>query len=77
MTYKMNPIVAKMKSPVIVMLPTGEEIRFATGAEAAAADFGKHYAIAEIAAEGGTILLTVEKVGMPQVNWAGEEATFF
>ncbi|MBQ8698221.1 MAG: hypothetical protein IJ521_04395 [Schwartzia sp.] len=77
MTYKMNPGIAKMKSPVIVLLPTGEEMRFATGEEAAAADFDKHYVIAEITAKGDKLLVEVEEVGMPQMNWAGEEATFF
>ena len=77
MTYKINPCVAKIKSPVIVRFPTGEEMHFATGEETAAADFDKHYVIKEIAAKGDEILLAVEEVRMPQMNWAGEEATFF
>lgn len=77
MTYKINPDVAKMKSPVKVMLPTGEEMLFNTGEEAAAADFSKHYVITEITAKGNVICLAVEEVGMPQMNWVGEEGTFF
>ena len=77
MTYKMNPIVAKMKSPVIVLFPTGEKIRFDTGEEAAVADFDKHYVITEIVVKGDAILLKVEEVKMPQMNWVGEKATFF
>ncbi len=77
MTYKLNPCVGKIKSPVVLRFPTGEEKRFGTGADVAEADFDRHYAIAEMAARGDAILLTVEEIEMPQMNWAGEEATFF
>ena len=77
MTYKLNPCVGKIKGPVVLLLPTGEEKRFADGMDAAKADFDRHYVIAEIAAKGSAILLTAEEAEMPQMNWAGEEATFF
>ena len=77
MTYKLNPCVSKIKSSVILVLPSGEELRFADGTDAAKADFDRHYVIAEMAAKGDMILLTVEEVGMPRMNWTGEEATFF
>lgn len=77
MTYKLHPCVGKIKSPVVLVLPTGEEKRFADGMDAAKADFDRHYAIAEMAAKGDVVLLTLEEVRMPQMNWAGEEATFF
>lgn len=77
MTYKLNPCVGKIKSPVVLVFPTGEEKRFADGTDAAKADFDRHYVIAEMTAKGDVIFLTVEEIGMPSMNWAGEEATFF
>ena len=77
MTYKLNPCVGKIKSPVVLVFPTGEEKHFAVGKDAAEADFDRHYTIAAIAAENNAILLALEEVGMPCMNWAGEEASFF
>ena len=77
MTYKLNPCIGKIKSPVVLVLPTGEEKHFTDGMDAAKADFDRHYVIAEMAAKGDVIHLAVKEVGMPRMNWMGEEATFF
>ena len=77
MTYKLNPSVAKIKSPVVLCFPKGEQRRFASGLDTAEVEFDKHYVISGISADEGTILLELEEADLPRMNWAGEEATFF
>ncbi|MBQ9376339.1 MAG: hypothetical protein IJU05_00855, partial [Schwartzia sp.] len=74
MTYKLNPGVALIKCPVVLRFPKGEHRRFASGLDAAEAELDKHYVISGITVDNGKILLELEEAGMPQMNWAGEEA---
>ena len=72
MTYKLNPEVRKIKSPVTLIFPDGIEKIFKSGSEVASAVFDKHYIITEITAEDSKIKLRpIEQAIRAVVNWIG------
>lgn len=77
MTYKLNPEVSKIKSPVILRIEGGEssvDKIYADGAELANAIFEKNYVVRSLAAQGDVIVLTVsENLCVNNTNWIGEE----
>lgn len=79
MTYKLNPEVKKIRSPVVVKFShQAAEMSFASGAALADAVFDRNYLIESLAAEGDSIVLTVrENDTINAVNWVGEEAVSF
>ena len=79
MTYKLNPEVKKIQSPVVVKFSNrAAEMTFASGAALADAVFDRNYLIESLVAEGDSIVLTVrENDTINAVNWAGEEAVSF
>ena len=79
MTYKLNPEVKKIQSPVIVkFLNQAADMMFANGAALADAVFDRSYLIESLAAEDGSIVLTVrENDRINAVNWGGEEEVSF
>ena len=78
MTYKLNPELKKIRSPVTLIFPDGTEKNFASGAEIVNAVFDKKYLISEITAEDSKIRLKLlEQQGKPAINWCGEEAMSF
>lgn len=78
MTYKLNPEVRKIGSPVTLIFPDGTEKIFKSGSEVESAVFDKHYIITEITAEDSKIKLKLmEQQNRPTINWIGEEAVSF
>ena len=78
MTYKLNPELRKIRSPVTLIFPDGMEKNFESGREIANAVFDKHYLIDEIKADGNVIKLKLmEQARAAVVNWNGEEAVSF
>ena len=79
MTYKLNPEVKKIQSPVVVKFSNqAAEMTFANGAALADAVFDRYYLIESLAAESGSVVLTLrENDTINAVNWAGEEAVSF
>lgn len=79
MTYKLNPEVSKIQSPVILRIEGGElstDETYANGAELANAIFEKNYLVRSLAAQGDVIVLTVsENLCINNANWIGEEMT--
>ena len=79
MTYKLNPEVSNIKSPVILRIEGGEsstDKTYADGAELANATFEKNYVVRSLAAQGDVIVLTVsENLCINNTNWIGEEMT--
>ncbi len=79
MTYKLNPEVSKIQSPVILRIEGGElstDETYANGAELANAIFEKNYLVRSLAAQGDVIVLTVsENLCVNNTNWIGEELT--
>ena len=78
MTYKLNPEVGKIGSPVTLIFSDGTERTFASGLDVANAVFDKRYIITEITAEDSKIKLKLmEQQDRPTINWIGEEAVSF
>lgn len=78
MTYKLNPEIEKIHSPVIIALPDGTISEYDSGSEAAAAVFEKHYVVQSMTAVGDKIELQLSEIRMPDSStWIGEEQTFF
>lgn len=79
MTYKLNPEVKKIQSPVVVKFSDQEvDMAFESGAALADAVFDRNYLIESLAAEGDSVVLTVrENDTINAVNWVGEEAVSF
>lgn len=75
MTYKLNPEVRKISSPIILeFCEERERQRFADGTALAEAVFNKNYCIESISAKENCILLTVrENDRVNATNWIGEE----
>ena len=76
MTYKLDPEVRKITSPVIVSFCDGrEDEQYEDGAALAEAVFCKNYLIESLSVRNGSVLLTVrENDQVSSINWVGEEA---
>lgn len=78
MTYKLNPDVRKIVSPVVLMIGS-ERREYPDGTALSEVSFEKSYMISSLSADGGSIVLTVEE--NPQINdtsWAkGKPVSFF
>lgn len=75
MTYKLDPSLEKIVSPVRLVM--GDETReFENGTAACKAVFDHRYVVAEIRAVEGTVEIGLEEADVPAVSPIGEE-TFF
>ena len=77
MTYRLNPIVEKIESPVKLILPNETTREYESRAEAGIDKFDKNYQIKSIRAEGSTVVVEMDKADVPVTTWTGEEQTFF
>ena len=76
MTYKLNPEVRKITSPILLSFCGGSESKsFPNGTALADAEFDKNYCVDSISANGGKIVVTVrENERVNAISWIGEEA---
>ena len=76
MTYKLDPEVKKIQSPVVVRFPNGsDDMPFVNGTALADASFDKNYLIESLTAKENSIVMTLrENDQVNVVNWIGEEA---
>ena len=79
MTYKLNPEVKKITSPITIKFDGADDVlNFANGVALAEADFDKNYLIESVSAKDGSIEITIRENDMVNVvNWVGEEAVSF
>ena len=79
MTYKLNPDVKKITSPIKIKFDGSEEVlNFEDGAALAEADFEKNYLFDSVSAKDSSIeIILREKDMVNVVNWVGEEAVSF
>lgn len=79
MTYKLNPEVKKIVSPITVRFDGVDDVLvFANGIALAEANFEKNYLIESVSARDGTIEITIRENDMVNaLNWVGEEAVSF
>jgi hypothetical protein len=76
MTYKLNPELRLITSPVTLIFPGGVRHEYRSGASVAEQVFNERYRVTEIRAVDGEIEIRLEPVMVPEVNAIGEE-TFF
>lgn len=76
MTYKLNPELRLITSPVALIFPGGVRHQYSSGAAVAEKTFNERYRVTEIRAAGDVIEISLEPMMVPEVNAIGEE-TFF
>ena len=76
MTYKLNPAIAKITSPVTLIFPGGARHSYTSGAAVAEKTFNERYRVTEIRAAGDVVEIRLEPIITPVINAIGEE-TFF
>lgn len=59
MTYKLNPALGKIVSPVVMVLPDGNRQRYGSGAELEKAVFKKRYQVKALRAVEDTVELVL------------------
>lgn len=77
MTYKLNPIIEKIDSPVKLFLPDKSVREYESGTAACKDTFGKNYQIKSFCAEGSTVVVMLSESQTAGSSWVGEEQTFF
>ena len=77
MTFKLNPEVRKIISPVILVFPDGSQKEYECGSQVADAGFDHRYIIESLKAEDGVVILTLAEQKIQGVNWTGEEEVSF
>lgn len=77
LTYKLEPGLSRISSPIVLMMPDGEKREYKDGKEIVEALFDKRWKVTELRAAGDAIEEKVEETVIPGTNWTGEEQTFF
>lgn len=77
MTYKLNPIIEKIISPVRIVLPDESVREYNSGADALTDTFDKNLIISSISAENASVVIKMIENNNPATTWLGEEQSFF
>lgn len=77
MTYKLNPALSKILSPIILVFPNGKKLNFINGDDLVEAVFDKCYMVKSLRAIEGTVEIVLMERRAPEMNWSGEEAVSF
>lgn len=77
MNYKLNPELAKIEAPVVLVID-GEEQVYENGAVLLHLNFKQNYLIDKIAARENAVVVFLKKNDeINSMNWVGEEAVSF
>lgn len=78
MTYKLNPEVKKITSPVVLMID-GEQQEYPDGLTLSEVYFQKQYFVSSLSAQDGKVVLSLkENTQINNITWAkGESVSFF
>ena len=77
MTYKLNPEIRKIISPIVMIFPDGTKQQYGSGKAAADAVFDHKYLISTLRALNDAIELKLVEQEAPIMNWSGESAASF
>ena len=77
MTYKLNPEIRKILSPVVLVFPDRTKQQYEDGNTAADAVFDRKYVISTLQAVDDIVELKLVEQEAPNMNWSGESATSF
>ena len=77
MNYKLNPELAKIESPVVLVID-GEEQSYENGTALLHLNFKQNYLIDKIAARDNAVVVFLKKNDeINHINWVGEERVSF
>lgn len=77
MTYKLEPGLNRISSPVVLILPDGKHMKFENGKMVSQALFDRKYQDIEFKANSNDIEIVLINMDSPSISWIGEEQTFF
>ena len=77
MTYKLNPSLEKIQSPILLIFPDGERREYKDGAAVVEDVFDKMLLIETVRAVGNTVEIKLTEPQIKASTWIGEEQTFF
>lgn len=69
MTYKLEPGLSRITSPIILIFPGGEKTEYRNGEAAYAAVFDRKWKVAEIAAKENKIEISLEESDEPDQSF--------
>lgn len=76
MTYKLEPGLGRIMSPITLLFPTGAKKKYQSGKEVCEMVFDRNYRVTEIRAAGDRIEIKLEHTTTPIINPIGEEPFF-
>ena len=76
MTYKIEPGLGRITSPITLLFPDGHTANYSSGEEVCETVFDRKYRVTVIRAAEDRIEIRVELTAVPEINAVGEE-TFF
>lgn len=76
MTYKLNPELRLITSPITLIFPGGVRHSYSSGVAVANKTFNERYRVVEVREVEGTVEIELEQMKVLNVNPIGEE-TFF
>ena len=78
MTYKLQEIISKITSPVVLLIEGEEHFSFENGVQAYDTEYDRYYIVSNIQSKEGKIYVTlVENKRINDMNWCGEIQTSF
>ena len=76
MTYKLEPGLGRIMSPILLRFPDGHTANYSSGEELMGQVFDRKYRVVEMRAVENTVEIKLEPITTPIINPIGEE-TFF
>ena len=76
MTYKLEPGLGRIMSPILLCFPDGHTASFSSGEEVCRAVYDRKYRVVEMRAVENMVEIKLELTAVPEINPIGEE-TFF
>ena len=77
MTYKLNPEIRKIISPVVLVFPDGNKQEYDNGEKITEDSFNRKFMVTEIRAVNEKIEVKLTEQEAPNMTWSGEEAVSF
>ena len=76
MTYKIEPGLGRIVSPVVLLFPDGHTANYSSGEELIGAVFEQKYRVVEMRAVENTVEIKLKSMTTPIINPIGEEIFF-
>ena len=73
MTFRLEPWIEKIKSPVVICFPSGKSERYISGDSAVNKVFDKHYIVDKLTSVDGEVMLKLREAKTAATALTGEE----